>query len=61
MLAQKARKNKPWEQSTGPTTPTGKACSARNAKKSGLHTAEIKRLKKLLRQQKKFISYINER
>lgn len=36
---------RPWEQSTGPKTPAGKAVSARNAFKGG-HGAKLRELKK---------------
>jgi hypothetical protein len=45
------RKTRPWDKTTGPKTPAGKAASARNATKHGLHGAEIVRLRALLREQ----------
>lgn len=33
--AERCRQNKPWEHSTGPATPAGKAASSRNALKHG--------------------------
>jgi hypothetical protein len=44
---------RPWEQSTGPKTPEGKAAASENARKHGLRSAEWieneKRFKELLR------------
>lgn len=50
---------KPWAHSTGPKTEDGKAAAAQNALKSGLHTAEIKELKQVLRMQEGFIKYLS--
>ncbi|GAB4232432.1 MAG: hypothetical protein Kow00121_60530 [Elainellaceae cyanobacterium] len=41
---------KPWEKSTGPRTLMGKAISSRNALKTGLHTAKMIELRKMLAQ-----------
>lgn len=49
-LAQKALDNRPWQHATGPRTTAGKAASSQNALKSGLHTATLRKLKRLLRQ-----------
>ena len=49
------RKWKPWEQSTGPKTDAGKATVSQNALTRGLHTAEMRKLKRLLQKQKALI------
>jgi len=54
------RKWKPWEKSTGPKTEAGKAASSQNALTRGLHTAELKRLRKLLALQKKRLHDFNQ-
>lgn len=46
--AQAIRRWKPWERSTGPTTPGGKARVARNAYKGG-HRILLRELARLLR------------
>jgi hypothetical protein len=49
------RRWKPWEQSTGAKTPTGKAISAKNAIKTGdsVYVRElIKQMNSILREQK---------
>lgn len=38
---------RPWEQSTGPKTPEGKATSSRNAWKGG-HRAQLRELSKMI-------------
>lgn len=48
-------KNKPWEKSTGPRTRRGKKISSANATKHGLHSAEIKAIRKILSEQSAFI------
>ncbi len=53
--AENIRKNKPWEHSTGPKTTDGKATTAQNATKSGLHRTDIKQLKKALIQHRKLL------
>lgn len=48
LRAELIRKWRPWEKSTGPKTPTGKAKSSRNAYKGGTR-ALLRALAKLLR------------
>jgi len=43
------RKTRPWEKTTGPRTPAGKAAAARNARKHGLRSAEVAELRRVLR------------
>ena len=45
--AEAIRRWKPWEQSTGPTTPDGKAIVSRNAHKGG-HRAMLRELTKMV-------------
>lgn len=45
---------KPWEQSTGPTTPEGKAAVSQNGYKGGVRGA-LRELSRLLKKQKRFI------
>lgn len=54
---------RPWEKSTGPKTPEGKAATARNADKGGLWQVEREALKELratLKAQKEALHEINE-
>ena len=53
--AELIRQWQPWERSTGARTIEGKARASRNAFKGGLMKS-IKELRKLLREQSKFIS-----
>ena len=50
---------KPWEQSTGPWTPEGKAKASQNGRKSGLFDAESRAFRKwaaeLLREQRELL------
>lgn len=55
-LAKAALKNKAWEHATGPRTEGGKAKSAANARRHGLRSAEITKLRHLLRLQKTYIA-----
>lgn len=41
---------KPWEQSTGPKTPEGKEASKMNAQRHGAYSADMKTLRRLLRE-----------
>ena len=45
--AEEIRRWKPWEQSTGPVTPEGKARVSRNAWKGG-HRAQLRELSKMV-------------
>lgn len=49
------KKWKPWEKSTGPRTPEGKAKAAKNAYKGGINQ-ELRQLAKLLRESKRIIA-----
>ncbi|NCT40328.1 MAG: hypothetical protein GW778_01525 [Alphaproteobacteria bacterium] len=53
--AETIRKTQPWKTTSGPKTESGKAATSQNALKSGLHTAEIKALKSVLRLQKTYL------
>lgn len=53
-----ARKNKPWEKSTGPKTADGKARVRKNALKSGAHSEEMEALRRWLRWQKRFLKAV---
>lgn len=50
--AQAIRRWKPWEQSTGPNTPDGKARSARRAWKGGVR-GDLRMIARALREQAK--------
>ncbi len=50
-----ARARKPWLASTGPKTMEGKKAVSRNAVKYGMHSAETKYFKKLLRLQSQIL------
>ncbi|RRS05060.1 hypothetical protein EIP75_05640 [Aquabacterium soli] len=55
---------RPWEQSTGPKTPEGKAVTAKNADKGGLWRVEREALKELrasLRAQKEVMHEVADR
>ena len=45
--AEQIRRWRPWEQSTGPRTPEGKAMVSRNAWKGG-HRAQLRELSKMV-------------
>lgn len=46
---------KPWERSTGPKTPEGREVCKLNAKKHGARGGNWNLLKKILREQNKFL------
>lgn len=48
---------KPWEQSTGPTTPEGKAAVSQNGYKGGWRQ-QIRELSKLLKEQKEILENV---
>ena len=52
------RQNKPWGNSTGPTSDEGKAQSARNATKTGLRGAEYLALRRALIMQSNYLRKI---
>ena len=52
--AEAIRRWKPWEQSTGPRTPEGKAHSQRNGSKPGTR-ALLRQVARLLREQRDFL------
>ncbi|MCB9981278.1 MAG: hypothetical protein H6860_02650 [Rhodospirillales bacterium] len=56
--AENCLKNRPFDQATGPKTTEGKARSAQNALKSGLYTADMQELRRLLSRQAAFIKNI---
>lgn len=52
--AEAIRRWKPWEQSTGPRTPEGKARSQRNGSQPGTR-ALLREVSRLLREQRAFL------
>lgn len=56
VLRRAARKRKPWKNSTGPRTESGKAASSQNALKDGMHTHDMAALRRVLRKQREFTS-----
>ena len=48
------RETRPWEHTTGPRSDAGKAAAAQNALKVGLHTEDMRELRRLLRLQAAF-------
>ena len=53
--AERIRHWKPWQQSTGPTTPKGKAKSSRNAWKGGTRLL-LRELARALRRQREVLN-----
>jgi hypothetical protein len=53
--AARMRAQKPWLRSTGPRTANGKARSRLNGYKHGLRSQAMRRLKSLLREQRRFM------
>ena len=58
--AEVARRHRPWEKSTGPTSPQGKAKARLNAHKHGRYDAERRALRRLLRESGAVIRFYNE-
>lgn len=56
--AEKIRKWKPWEHSTGPKTAEGKERCRYNALKEGTYTAQWPAVRKALRLQKEFMGEV---
>jgi len=54
--AERIRRQKPWEKSTGPRSSKGKAVSSKNALKHGLYGAESEVIKALLRMNADFLA-----
>lgn len=55
--AEVIRRNKPWEKSTGPRTPEGKAVSSRNADKGG-HREEARAMDRRSRARLRFFKHL---
>ena len=58
--AERCRKAKPSQHSTGPKTAAGKLVVRDNAYKHGLRSAEFREILKLLKQQKEFIKSVRK-
>ena len=56
--AARCRANRPWEQSTGPKTASGKARCAQNARKHGHRSVEAVALRHILKMQRRFIKSV---
>jgi hypothetical protein len=56
-----ARRDRPWQQATGPKTLEGKAVCAQNAMKHGLYSAEITALLAAMREQNQLLKIIEAR
>ena len=50
----------PWMHSTGPKTDEGKETCSQNALKNGMHTAEMRKLRRLLSEQARMLGEIQE-
>ena len=57
--AERIRKTRPWDHATGPKSETGKAASAGNSLKSGLHTSDMRALRRILCAQAKLVQALN--
>lgn len=60
-LAEKCRALGPSKQSTGPRTPEGRLKSASNAHKHGAFTGEMRKLRRLLGLQRKYLQTLKAR
>ncbi len=59
--AENIQKTKPWTKITGSKSAAGKEISAQNALKSGMHTAPMRRLSKLLKAQADFVKTVKRK
>ncbi len=55
----KIRQWQPWDKSTGPNTPEGKATAARNADKGGVRPM-LRQIAKQLREQRDFLDEVRD-
>lgn len=56
--AERIRKTRPWEKSTGPRTRAGKKRASRNARKHSQRSTESQRIRKALRLQNAFVELV---
>jgi hypothetical protein len=58
LQAERARRQKPWQKSTGPKTLAGKGISSMNAEKHGLRSQGYRDLCEALRMQRAFVRQV---
>lgn len=59
--AENIRKTRPWEKTTGPKSAEGKAAVSQNALKTGMHTGDMRELRRLLAAHRRFLDAVKAR